>query len=351
MVLAVSCITVLGDNTNAPPVLNYLTSDKTSPQDAGTIITWTANASDPDGDPVLYRFFLNDKPMMDWATDNRWTWATNDVDIGSNRIEVQVRDGKHASPSGLDDVRSAGFTLNTHATTVEPGVFEQVTLTLYIKNGDKYGPSIPGAKVTGQDGSNNSFQQTTDSNGVVTIKGDPGTWSFTTTATEYETNSWSQPIIDTSTKDAFLQKIKVHQESASSPKPVDLNAAKVTLTLHVHEGSSSGPIISGSQVIVQDGSGNMFHETTDSNGIIILKGDPGTWSFTASAEGYETNSWSQPIIDTSTKHAFLQKIQGQSSVYPKPNQLSGSKSADYTSILNSNMQNTEWAAKGSGKMG
>jgi hypothetical protein len=209
--------------------------------------------------------------MMDWATDNMWIWSTNDVDAGSNRIEVQVRDGKHAGPSGLDDVRSAGFTLNTHATTVEPGVFKQVS--------------------------------------------------------------------------------KVHQEPASSPKPVDLITAKVTLTLHVREGSSSGPIIPGAQVIVQDGSGNMFHETADNNGVVTIKGDPGTWSFTTSAEGYETNSWSQQMIDTSAKDAFLQKMQGHSSAYSKANQLSESKSADYTSKLNSNMWDTKWAAKGSGKMG
>ena len=160
IILASSCITVLGNNTDTPPVVNYLTSNETGPQDAGAVITWTANATDPDGDRILYRFFLNDKPMMDWGTNNTWIWTTNDVDVGSNRIEVQVRDGKHAGPSGLDDVRSAGFTLNTQAATVESGVFEQVTLTLYIKNGDKSGSFIPGAIVTGKDGSDNSFQQT-----------------------------------------------------------------------------------------------------------------------------------------------------------------------------------------------
>jgi hypothetical protein len=34
---------------NGPPTIDNLTSDKTSPQDAGTAINWTANAVDPDG--------------------------------------------------------------------------------------------------------------------------------------------------------------------------------------------------------------------------------------------------------------------------------------------------------------
>jgi hypothetical protein len=351
MVLAVSCITVFGNNTNSPPFLNYLTSNKTSPQDTGAIITWTADATDPDDDSVLYRFFLNDKPITDWATDNMWIWKTNDVDVETNRIEVQVRDGKHADTSGLDDMRSAGFTLNPHATTAEPGVFKQVIITLYIKNGDKSGSSIPGAQVTGKDGSNNSFQQTADSNGAVAIKGYPGTWSFTASAVGYETNSWSQQIIDISAEDAFLQEIKVLQEPVYSPEPVNLNTAKVTLTLHIHEGSANGPGISGAQVIAQDGSGNSFHETTDRNGAVTIKGYPGTWSFTASAVGYETNSWSQQIIDISAEDAFLQKVQGKSSAYLKTNQLSGAKSADYTSIWNSNLWNTKWTKMGSGDKG
>jgi hypothetical protein len=126
---------------------------------------------------------------------------------------------------------------------------------------------------------------------------------------------------------------------------------QITLTLYIKNEDQSRSPIPGAKVIGQDGSNNSFQQTANSNGIVTLDGDPGTWSFTAYAEGYETNSWSQLITDTSSKDAFLQKLQGQSSAYSKPNLLSESKSADYTSISNSNMWNTEWAAKGSGKMG
>jgi tetratricopeptide (TPR) repeat protein len=84
----------------------------------------------------------------------------------------------------------------------------------------------------------------------------------------------------------------------------------ITLTLYIHDGSRDGPTISGAQVTCQDGSGNSFQQTTDSNGYVTITGDPGTWSFAASADGYETNSWNQPITETDTKDAFLQSSIG-----------------------------------------
>lgn len=81
----------------------------------------------------------------------------------------------------------------------------------------------------------------------------------------------------------------------------------VTLTLYVHDGDTNGPVISGAQVTGQDGSENSFQQTTDNNGYVTIDGTQGTWSFTASAPGYETNGWSQSITLTCTKHAFLQK--------------------------------------------
>jgi outer membrane protein assembly factor BamB len=168
---------------------------------------------------------------------------------------------------------------------------EDVTLTLYVHENSASGPIIVGAQVTGQDGAGNSFSQTTNSNGYVTITGVPGTWSFTASKTGYNANSWSQDITSTCTKHAYLIK----------------QVANVTLTLYVHEGSASGPIIVGAQVTGQDGAGNSFSQTTNSNGYVTVTGVPGTWSFTASKSGYDTNSWSQSITTTCEKHAYLIK--------------------------------------------
>lgn len=208
--LASLCITVFANDE--PPIINNLSSDKTSPQDIGTIITWTANASDPDGEAVLYRFFLNDRPMMDWVTDNEWIWATNDSDVGSNRIEVQIRDGKHAGANGLDDMRSADFMLNVHPMgKIESSTIEQVTLILYIETllafGDESGPPVHGALVTGEDGYKNCFQMNTGTKNSIAIKGVPGTWSLSINAPGYWAKNVTLQITNNSTKHILMQKM------------------------------------------------------------------------------------------------------------------------------------------------
>jgi hypothetical protein len=81
-----------------------------------------------------------------------------------------------------------------------------VTLTLYVHDGDPSGSKISSVQVTGQDGAGHSFEQTTNSNGYVTITGIPGTWSFSASANKYETKNWDQEITETDTKDAYLMK-------------------------------------------------------------------------------------------------------------------------------------------------
>ena len=97
---------------NGPPIIFSLDSDKASPQESGSLITWTVEAGDPDGDQLLYRFLLNDKPMTEWMTENKWTWEAQDQDVGSFRIEAHVRDGKHAGPNGLDDRMLISFDIS-----------------------------------------------------------------------------------------------------------------------------------------------------------------------------------------------------------------------------------------------
>lgn len=102
-------------NPNSPPVIAELLSDRTSPQDAGAVIKCTANAFDPDGDMVLYRFFVDDNPASSWITENTWIWTANEV--GLHRIEVRVRDAEHAGPNGLDDRMTESFTITEPKST------------------------------------------------------------------------------------------------------------------------------------------------------------------------------------------------------------------------------------------
>jgi hypothetical protein len=98
------------NNPNRPPAIQSMTSNKASPQDAGMAIEWTANAIDPDGDLVLYKFFLDGRPMTPWAEDKTWIWMPGQA--GHYRLEAQVRDAKHAGPDEQDDRRAESFTIN-----------------------------------------------------------------------------------------------------------------------------------------------------------------------------------------------------------------------------------------------
>ncbi|MCK9566063.1 MAG: hypothetical protein M0Q43_08460 [Methanothrix sp.] len=100
------------EKANKPPKLVSLTADRNCPQEAGAVITWTAEARDADKDSVLYRFFLNDDPVTKWTEENRWVWTTTEEDSGDSQIEVQVRDGKHAGPDKYDANMRVGFAVN-----------------------------------------------------------------------------------------------------------------------------------------------------------------------------------------------------------------------------------------------
>jgi hypothetical protein len=92
------------------PELISLRSDKQSPQPRGASIAWTTKASDVDGDPVMYRFFLkgpstNDEwvALTPWTTKNTWVWDTKNSATGIYYVEARVRDGYHAGPESADN--------------------------------------------------------------------------------------------------------------------------------------------------------------------------------------------------------------------------------------------------------
>ena len=108
--LAQSTAYVIADNK--PPEIISLTSDLSSPQGANSIVTWTAKASDPDGDTIYYKFLLRGSYTGNtwqdvnngWTPSNTWIWRNSQRDIGQNWIMVQVRDGKHATPDKYDNL-------------------------------------------------------------------------------------------------------------------------------------------------------------------------------------------------------------------------------------------------------
>ena len=108
----------------------------------------------------------------------------------------------------------------------------------------------------------------------------------------------------------------------------------VTLTLYVHSGSASGPLLSDAQVTGTDGAGHSFSQTTGAGGSVVITGARGTWSFAASKSGYNAVSWNQSTTATITRDAFLTVIPGQIlSVTPaSPPTQSASAGSIYLSV-------------------
>lgn len=125
-----------------------------------------------------------------------------------------------------------------------------------------------------------------------------------------------------------LYKFSENRNGGSSAEPQS-QPVPVTLTLYVHEGDRNGPSIPDAQVTGQDGSGNVFMQTTGRSGSVTITGDPGTWAFEASADGYETNSWNQDITDTCTKHAFLMKSVATITTQDSENSIIGKWTINY----------------------
>jgi tetratricopeptide (TPR) repeat protein len=115
-----------------------------------------------------------------------------------------------------------------------------------------------------------------------------------------------------------LQKVPETQLPADKSKPI-------TLILYVNDGSSSGPIIPGAAITGQDGSGNSFEQTTGNHGSVMITGNPGAWSFSVSAAGYETKNWSQLIDASCARHAFLHQ---QAVQKPESSALSNTQNSE-----------------------
>jgi len=99
--------------SNELPALLALVPDKSSPQIQGATIIWTAEAQDPEGDKILYKFQLNGRDMSRWSESASWKWSSRDLAAGDYKIRVLARDGKHASEDSFDSSMDAVFSLIT----------------------------------------------------------------------------------------------------------------------------------------------------------------------------------------------------------------------------------------------
>lgn len=99
--------------SNKQPEISGLIQSVVSPNVVGTIIDWNTLASDPEDDQLYYRYFLNGEVQTDWRIDKTWKWDTTGFEPGIYRIEVRVRDEKHAEVDKGDASETQEFTLTT----------------------------------------------------------------------------------------------------------------------------------------------------------------------------------------------------------------------------------------------
>ncbi len=170
---------------------------------------------------------------------------------------------------------------------------DQVALTVHVYDGDFNGTLLSGVSLSGQDAASNSFQTVTDSNGAAVVEGQPGNWQFTFAKEGYDTLSLSYDVTETGDGSVYLQK--------TTPTADD-----VVLTIYVHEGSLNGTMLSGVQVVGQDATGDIFQGLTDSNGLVAVSGQPGTWHFNFTKEGYDPLSLDYDVTQTDEGAVYLE---------------------------------------------
>ena len=176
---------------------------------------------------------------------------------------------------------------------------DQITLTIHVHEGDLNGTLLSGVQIAGQDASGEGFDVTTDSDGIAIVTGTPGTWTFTFEKSGYETLYLNWDATKTEDTAAYLEKTSYKKTLSSQDQ--------VTLTIHVHEGSLDGDLLSGVQISGKDAAGNSFEGTTDSSGTAIITGTPGTWTFTFKKIGHETLTLKYNATQTEATAAYLEK--------------------------------------------
>jgi len=179
---------------------------------------------------------------------------------------------------------------------------DYVTLKLYVlEGGSNNDQLIPGVMVAVMDAAGNEFEGTTDSNGAVVFKGQPGTWQFVLYKDGYKTAKMAYNVTQSHAAAAYLQEANLARMQSSGQYD-----GQVALTVLVHEGSVNGMLLSGVRIDGSDAAGNEFEAVTDSYGSAVISGVPGTWLFNFAKEGYQSVSLQYNVSETHEAAAYLQ---------------------------------------------
>ncbi len=150
---------------------------------------------------------------------------------------------------------------------------DQITLTVNVHEEALDGAPLSYVLITGGDGNGSEFTGITDSEGIAQIIGSPGTWQFVFQKDGYDPLYLKYDATQSEETAAYLEK--------SSEED------KVALTVYVHDGSLDGPLLSDVQITGKDGKENEFNGMTNSTGVALISGTPGSWQFAFQKDGYD----------------------------------------------------------------
>ncbi|MFZ2536665.1 hypothetical protein [Methanothrix sp.] len=168
-----------------------------------------------------------------------------------------------------------------------------ISLTVNVHEEALDGPLLSEVLITGLDGIGNEFAGVTDSDGVAVISGTPGAWQFAFQKNGYDDLNLQYNATQTEETAAYLEKSS--------------EADQVALAVYVHEGSLDGPILSDVQITGQDGDGNDFAGITNSSGVAIISGIPGSWQFAFQKDGYDALYLEYNATQGEEAAAYLEK--------------------------------------------
>jgi tetratricopeptide (TPR) repeat protein len=80
---------------------------------------------------------------------------------------------------------------------------------------------------------------------------------------------------------------------------------QVSQTVYVYDGDFNGTLLAGVQVAGQDAAATSFSGVTNSNGVAVISGQPGTWRFVFTKDGYETLDLSYNVTETDEGAVYL----------------------------------------------
>jgi len=282
----------VGD-VNHPPII---TSIAVTSATKGQPYSYDVNATDSDGDIPVYSLTTNPSGMTINFSTGLISWTPNT--IGNYNVTVKASDGE------LFDTQSFTVTVEENGATNQPP-----TLTLVGSGGVSPGSGTPSTTFTysvyysDPDGALPTVKNVyiDGSSHTMSGSGSGSTYTFQISGLSAGTHTYSFQFSDgTYTVN--------HPTSGTYSAPtVTFVPQNVTLILYIYENSTSGPPLSGVSVGIVDGGGNPFGQTTNNSGYVTITGTPGTWYFSASKSGYDTNSWNQSITTNCTKYGYIVK--------------------------------------------